>query len=68
VIGSPEIEVEKIEEGFDLEYVARVAVLPQIEIKDSYKKDIKKINAEYAVKTADPSEDELQLELDKTGQ
>lgn len=65
VIGSPEIEVEKIEEGFDLEYVARVAVLPQIEIKDSYKKDIKKINAEYAVKTADPSEDELQLELEK---
>jgi trigger factor len=65
VIGSPDIEIEKIEEGFDLEYVARVAVLPQIEIKEAYKKDIKKINQEYVDKTAEPSEDELQLEMEK---
>jgi trigger factor len=65
VIGSPEIEMEKIEEGHDLEYVARVAVMPEITIKDAYKKDIKKINEEYATKSTDPSEDDLQLELEK---
>jgi len=65
VIGQPEVEIEKIEEGHDLEYIARVAVMPELEIKNSYKKDIKKINEEYKDKTPDVSEDELQLELEK---
>jgi trigger factor len=65
VIGQPEVEIEKIEEGKDLEFVARVAVMPGIEIKNSYKKDIKKINEEFKDKTPEVSEDELQLELDK---
>lgn len=65
VIGQPEVEIEKIEEGKDLEYVARVAVMPELEIKNSYKKDIKKINEQYKDKTPDVTEDELQLELEK---
>jgi trigger factor len=65
VIGQPEVEIEKIEEGKDLEYVARVAVMPEIEIKNSYKKDIKKINEQHKDKTPDVAEDELQLELEK---
>ncbi|HCP08625.1 MAG TPA: trigger factor [Candidatus Moranbacteria bacterium] len=65
VIGSPEVEIEKIEEGFDLEFVARVAVMPKIEIKDSYKKDIKKVNEANKDKSSEPTEDEVLLELEK---
>lgn len=65
VIGSPEVKIEKIEEGQDLEYVARVAVMPEVKIKDSYKKAVKKINENYKDKKAEATEDETQLELEK---
>lgn len=65
VIGSPEVEIEKIEEGKDLSYVARVAVMPEVTIKDDYKKEIKKINLDYAGKLPAVNEEELALELEK---
>lgn len=65
VLGNPEVEVEKIEEGKDLEFVARVDVLPEISIKDSYKKELKKINEAYAKKTAEPTEEEITAEMEK---
>lgn len=65
VIGTPEVEIEKIEEGKDLEYVARVAVMPEVTVKENYKKAVKKINEEYAKKSLEVSADELNLELEK---
>lgn len=65
VIGAPEVKIEKIEEGRDLEYTARAAVMPEIKIKDSYKKAIKKINKNYKDKKAEATDDETQLELEK---
>lgn len=65
VIGSPEVEIEKIEEGQDLQFVARVAVMPEMKIKESYKKDSKKINEKYKDKKAEASEEEVQLEIEK---
>ena len=65
VLGNPEVEIENIEEGHDLEFVARVDVLPEISIKDSYKKDLKKINEAYAKKTVEPTEEEINAEMEK---
>lgn len=65
VIGSPEVTIEKIEEGRDLEYKTVVAVMPEIKIKDAYKKDIKKINEEQKNKPSEITEDDLKLELEK---
>ncbi|HEX7586429.1 MAG TPA: trigger factor, partial [Patescibacteria group bacterium] len=65
VIGSPEIELQTVAEGKDLEYVARAAVMPKIAVDEKYKKAIGKINQEYKDKKAEISEEELQLELEK---
>lgn len=64
-IGSPEIEIEKLEEENDLEYIARVAVMPEPEIKDDYKVEIKRINENYSKKSNEASEDEVNLEVEK---
>ncbi len=65
VLGQPEVEIEEIKEGEDLKYKVRVAVMPEAEIKDEYKKEIKKINEEYSQKTAEAKEEDLALELEK---
>ena len=65
VIGNPKIEVLEVEEGKDLKYKATVAVMPEITIKESYVKEIKKINAAAKDKSPKVSDAELQLELEK---
>ncbi|MDQ1284561.1 MAG: Trigger factor [Patescibacteria group bacterium] len=65
VIGSPKIEVKKLEEGEDLEYKAEAAVMPEITVKGEHKKGIKKINEEFSKKTFETNEDDLKLELEK---
>lgn len=64
-IGRPEIKVEELKEGADLVFRATVAVIPEVKVKNGYKKAIKKINEAYQKKTAAVGEDELQLELEK---
>jgi len=65
VIGTPEIKIDKLEEGKDLEFSARVAVVPEVKIKDEYKKEIKKINEEYKDKKNEIKDEELNLELER---
>ncbi len=65
IIGRPEITIEEIKEKQDLRYKVVAAIMPEIEIGEKYKKEIKKINAEHKEKSAEVSEDELQLELEK---
>lgn len=65
VLGNPEVEIEKVEEGQDLVFTARVDVLPEISIKDSYKKDLKKINETFNGKTSEPTEEEVKAEMEK---
>lgn len=64
VIGSPKVEIEKIESGKDLVYKAVVAVVPTATLKDGYKKDIKKINEEFAGKPTEATEKEIAHELE----
>jgi trigger factor len=64
-IGRPEVSIEEIAEGKDLKYKATVAVMPAVAIKDSYKKEIQKINADLKDKTFVPEEKEVDLELEK---
>lgn len=62
-IGSPKVEIEKIESGKDLVYTATVAIMPSIVLKDEYKKEVKKINEEFSAKSSQASEEEVSHEL-----
>jgi trigger factor len=64
VISSPKVEIEKIELGKDLVYKVEVAVMPSATLKDDYKKDIKKVNEEFAAKPALATEEEIAHELE----
>lgn len=65
VVGSPKVEIEKIDEGKDLEYKATVAVMPEVSLKNGYKKAVKKINEEYKSKNGSVSDDDLKLEIER---
>jgi trigger factor len=65
VLGSPKVEIDKIEEGGDLVFKATVSVMPKVAVLDKYKEAIKKINAEYQKKTTEIGEEEIMLELEK---
>jgi len=64
VIGSPEVDIKEVADKKDLVYTARVAVVPTAKLKDGYKKEIKKINAEFAEKSTQVSEEEIAKELE----
>lgn len=65
VIGSPEITIEKLEEDKYFVFKAQVAVMPEVKIKDKYKKAVKKINVEHKEKKAEINDDEIELEMEK---
>jgi trigger factor len=65
VLGSPQVEIDKIAENEPLVFKATVAVMPKVTVKDDYKSEIKKINAEFEKKTAKVGDDEITLELEK---
>jgi len=64
VIGSPKVELEEVVTGKDLVYKVTVAVMPTVKLKDDYKKDIKKINEDFAGKSAEATDDEVAHELE----
>lgn len=65
VLGSPQVEIDKIVENEPLVFKATVAVMPKVTVKDDYKVEIKKINADFQKKTAKVGEEEITLELEK---
>jgi trigger factor len=65
VIGVPQVEMEKIEEGKDLQYKVTVAVMPKGKLGTKYKAAIKKINAENKGKSLAVEDKEVDLELEK---
>lgn len=64
IIGAPEVNILKLEEGSDLEVLVVAFVMPNIEVKD-YEKEVKKINSEYAKEEMEIAEDDISKELDK---
>lgn len=65
IIGHPNIEITQIEEEKDLKYKVTVAVLPTLKIKDQYKKDVSKVNQNFAKKDKSIKDSEIDLELEK---
>jgi len=63
VLGSPAVEIEELAVGKDLVYKAVVAVMPSATVKDKYKAEIKKINAEFVTKSSAATEKEIEHEL-----
>lgn len=65
VIGKPEVTIDRLKEGENLEFKIRVAVMPEIKVKDSYKKEIKTVNENFGKKDFSVKEEEIKLELEK---
>ncbi len=65
VLESPEVKIEKIEEGKDLEYTVTVAVMPKAKLKEEYKAKIKKINIQEKGTPGPVEEKEVELGLEK---
>lgn len=65
VIGAPKVEIEELAAEKDLVYKATVAVMPVVAVKDSYKKEIKKINEDFAGKPTEASDEEVKKELEQ---
>ncbi|MCX6763254.1 MAG: trigger factor [Candidatus Moranbacteria bacterium] len=64
-LGAPEVELKEIAEGKDLEYSAKVSVMPEIKLDEKYKKEIKKINEDFKKRNISIDDAEIQLELEK---
>lgn len=58
-IDQPKVELKKIAEGNDLEFEAKVPVLPMVKLKESWEDSIKKINKEVH------KEDEVKIEKEE---
>ena len=65
VLGSPKVEIEKIEMEKDLVYKVIVAVMPSAVVNDAYKKAVKKVNEEFAEKSLEVTAEEIAQELEK---
>lgn len=63
-IGSPQVKVDVLEEGKDLEYTAITATMPEVKL-NSWKDDVKKINKEFVDKKVEIKDEELDEELNK---
>jgi trigger factor len=64
-IGNPKVEIKEIEEGKDLKLDITVSVMPEIQVDNGYKQDIKKINEEFAKKEKKADAKEIDLEIEK---
>lgn len=64
LIGSPEINISKLEEGDDLEFMVVVSVMPGVEVAD-YEKEIKKINVQYSKESVEIEDEEISKELNR---
>lgn len=64
-IGHPEVEMKKMEEGQPLEFIARVAVMPEVKLNEKYKEAVKKINQKSKEKKVEVKDEDVNLELDK---
>ncbi|MFA5994305.1 MAG: trigger factor [Parcubacteria group bacterium] len=65
VLGSPKVEIEKIEMEKDLVYKVIVAVMPSAVVNDAYKKAVKRVNEEFAEKSLEVTAEETAQELEK---
>ncbi len=62
-IGEPKIELKNIKKGEDLEFVATVDLLPEVELKD-FQKDIDKVNEKFSKQEVKVDDKDVQKELD----
>ena len=64
VLGAPQAEILKAEEGGNLEYKITSALMPEV-ILGEWREKVKKVNKGYAEKKAEISEDDIKEELKK---
>jgi trigger factor len=62
-VGQPEVKFQKIGFGEDLEVEIEVAILPEVSLKDNWKKAISEVNEKHKDGSAEATEEEIQHEL-----
>jgi trigger factor len=67
-IGRPQAEIKTVEEGKALEYVVKTAVVPQVKLKDSWKKGVQKANKEEATTKVEVPEEDIEKEMKRLAQ
>lgn len=65
VLGRPEVTIESVEEGKDLEFKAQVAVMPEVSVSPDFRSEIKKINEKSVKDSVSIKEEEIALELER---
>ncbi|HFC77055.1 MAG TPA: trigger factor [Candidatus Moranbacteria bacterium] len=63
-IGYPQVQILKLVEGEDLEYLITTAVMPEVKIKN-WQKKIKEINKKYKEREIKVSKSDIEKELEK---
>lgn len=63
-IGSPEINIAKLAEGNDLEFIVTTAIMPKVELK-KWEDDVKKINVKQASEKTEVNDEDVIKELEK---
>ncbi|KKP72495.1 MAG: Trigger factor [Candidatus Moranbacteria bacterium GW2011_GWE2_35_164] len=63
-IGSPEIDIIKLEEQVDLEFVVVASVMPEVELK-KYKDEVSKLNKAFANEKTEIALEDILKELEK---
>lgn len=65
IVGQPEVEMKKLAEGNDIEATLKIALMPELELPKSWKKEIGKINKDSAKQKLEVTKDEVEEELKK---
>lgn len=63
-IGRPQAEIKTAEEGKDLEYVVKTAVMPEVKLK-KWQDAVKKVNKESAGEKIEVSDEDVDKELER---
>lgn len=63
-IGHPKVEIKDVEEGNDLEYVVKTAVMPEVKLND-WREVVKKANKAQAEEKVEVSDEDVEKELER---
>lgn len=68
IVGQPEVELKKLAEGNDIEATLKITLMPVLELPKNWKKEIGKINKEFADKKVTVTAKDVNEEIERLAQ
>lgn len=68
IVGQPEVELKKLAEGNDIEATLKITLMPELEMPKNWKKEIGKINKEFADKKVTVTAKDVNEEIERLAQ